>query len=114
MLVTTVSKHITLITASDLLVILLGIRANPNVGTTGFTDGINSAIFRYEGAEEEEPSTIQNTEGTSLDEADLHPLENPGAVSYCNLCIITQGLSDIVYSLVKLTQEVLTTRLTST
>ncbi|KAL5492731.1 LCC11_6 [Sanghuangporus weigelae] len=33
----------------------------------------------YSGAEEEEPSTIQNTEGTELDEADLHPLVNPGA-----------------------------------
>lgn len=59
----------------------LGIRANPSAGTTGFTDGINSAILRYSGADDEEPTTIQNTEGTTLDEADLHPLENPGAVS---------------------------------
>ncbi|PAV23691.1 laccase [Pyrrhoderma noxium] len=55
------------------------IRANPSAGTTGFTDGINSAILRYSGADDEEPTTIQNTEGTTLDEADLHPLENPGA-----------------------------------
>ncbi|OCB87711.1 Cu-oxidase-domain-containing protein [Sanghuangporus baumii] len=55
------------------------IRADPSKGTTGFADGINSAILRYSGAEEEEPSTIQNTEGTQLDEADLHPLVNPGA-----------------------------------
>lgn len=78
---------------------LSGIRAEPSDGTTGFTNGINSAILRYSGAEDEDPSTIQNTEGTVLDEADLHvrtrdrcsffgvpvltrlqPLVDPGAV----------------------------------
>ena len=52
--------------------LLSGIRADPSDGTTGFTNGINSAILRYSGAEHEDPSTIQNTEGTVLDEADLH------------------------------------------
>ena len=60
---------------------LTGIRENPSAGTTGFTDGINSDILRYSGATDDEPTTIQNTEGAALDEADLHPLENPGAVS---------------------------------
>ncbi|EJD00073.1 Cu-oxidase-domain-containing protein [Fomitiporia mediterranea MF3/22] len=55
------------------------IRAEPSQGTTGFTNGINSAILRYSGADDEEPTTIENTEGTQLDEADLAPLVNPGA-----------------------------------
>ena len=58
-----------------------GIRANPSVGTTGFTSGINSAILRYSGADDSEPSTIQNTEASVLDEADLAPLVDPAAVS---------------------------------
>ncbi|KAF8652588.1 hypothetical protein AX16_004309 [Volvariella volvacea WC 439] len=33
------------------------IRANPNLGTTGFTNGINSAILRYEGAPLQDPTT---------------------------------------------------------
>ena len=55
------------------------IRANPSVGTTGFDDGINSAILRYSGAEDEEPTTTQNTEATVLDEGDLAPLVDPAA-----------------------------------
>ena len=49
------------------------IRANPNFGTTGFTDGVNSAILRYDGADPIEPVTNQ-TGTTLLDETDLHPL----------------------------------------
>ncbi|KAL5523464.1 hypothetical protein ACEPAG_7637 [Sanghuangporus baumii] len=55
------------------------IRANPSAGTTGFTNGTNSAILRYAGAPAADPTSIQNTEGTTLNEADLHPLVNPGA-----------------------------------
>ena len=57
------------------------VKAVPNLGDKSTDKGINSAILRYSGADDEEPTTIQNTEGTALDEADLHPLENPGAVS---------------------------------
>ena len=60
---------------------LLGIRANPSQGTTGFTGGINSAILRYSGAPDADPTSIRNIEGIALNEADLHPLVNPGAVS---------------------------------
>ena len=56
------------------------IRANPNFGNVGFTDGINSAILRYAGADDSEPTTVQNIEGSILNEADVHPLINPGAV----------------------------------
>ena len=62
------------------LVSNIGIRANPSAGTTGFTGGINSAILRYAGADDSEPTTVQNIEGSILNEADVHPLINPGAV----------------------------------
>ena len=51
------------------------------MGTTGFTSGINSAILRYSGADEVEPTTNQSTSTNPLVETDLHPTENPGAVS---------------------------------
>ena len=35
------------------------IRANPSLGNSGFDNGINSGILRYEGAPEEEPTTTQ-------------------------------------------------------
>ncbi|KAI3601573.1 laccase, partial [Moniliophthora roreri] len=63
----------------DSLTIYAGIRANPNIGTTGYTNGINSAILRYDTAEEEEPDVLDITSTNPLSEADLVPLENPGA-----------------------------------
>ncbi|KAI3620990.1 laccase [Moniliophthora roreri] len=55
------------------------IRANPNAGTLGFANGINSAILRYVGAEETEPPVLNITNTNELNEADLVPLENPDA-----------------------------------
>ncbi|KAL0572350.1 laccase, multicopper oxidase, benzenediol:oxygen oxidorectuctase [Marasmius crinis-equi] len=55
------------------------IRANPNVGSTGFTMGINSAILRYVGASEEEPDNTAFTSAAPLSETSLIPLESPGA-----------------------------------
>ncbi|KAL0063533.1 laccase, multicopper oxidase, benzenediol:oxygen oxidorectuctase [Marasmius tenuissimus] len=56
------------------------IRANPNAGSTGFVNGINSAILRYVGASEDEPEVTTEFEPTAaLSESDLIPLENPGA-----------------------------------
>ncbi|TDL26600.1 Cu-oxidase-domain-containing protein [Rickenella mellea] len=54
------------------------IRAVPNVGTTTFTGGLNSAILRYAGAPVADPTSTQTTGGL-LNEADLIPLVNPGA-----------------------------------
>lgn len=54
------------------------IRANPSTGTTGFTNGTNSAILSYVGAPTGDPTSTENT-GTLLNEADLAPLLNPGA-----------------------------------
>ncbi|KAL4242549.1 Laccase [Abortiporus biennis] len=55
------------------------IRANPGIGSTGFDGGINSAILRYSGADEVEPTTNQTTSTSPLAETDLIPLESPGA-----------------------------------
>ncbi|KAJ3929520.1 MAG: laccase lcc6 [Lentinula lateritia] len=54
------------------------IRANPSVGTTGFTGGINSAILRYVGAPVADPVTV-STSVNPLLETSLHPLVSPGA-----------------------------------
>ena len=51
--------------------ICLGIRVTPAAGTTGFTDGINSAILRYEGADDVDPTTNQTTSVAPLDESTL-------------------------------------------
>ncbi|CAL1714469.1 unnamed protein product [Somion occarium] len=55
------------------------IRAEPNVGTTGFSNGINSAILRYVGANETEPVTEQTTSTSPMSEVDLRPLDNAAA-----------------------------------
>ncbi|ESK87140.1 laccase [Moniliophthora roreri MCA 2997] len=47
------------------------IRANPNAGTLGFANGINSAILRYVGAEEAEPPVLDVTSTNQLNEANL-------------------------------------------
>ncbi|KAK0492822.1 laccase lcc5 [Armillaria luteobubalina] len=47
------------------------IRFNPSVGTQDFTDNINSAILRYNGANETNPADADVTSTNALDEADL-------------------------------------------
>ncbi|EIN05424.1 laccase [Punctularia strigosozonata HHB-11173 SS5] len=54
------------------------IRADPNNGNTGTDLGLNSAILRYVGANETEPTTTQDTSANPLVQGDLVPLENPG------------------------------------
>lgn len=54
------------------------IRANPNSGPTGFTNGINSAILRYRGAAVSDPTTTDTADDLLL-ETSLVPLESPGA-----------------------------------
>ncbi|KAG5649822.1 Acyl-coenzyme A oxidase 2 [Sphagnurus paluster] len=54
------------------------VRAQPNTGTTTFDGGINSAILRYAGADEVDPTTTSSLSNPML-ETNLHPLENPGA-----------------------------------
>ncbi|KAF8999336.1 yellow laccase [Cyathus striatus] len=55
------------------------IRSQPNIGPQGFDGGINSAILRYIGAPNQDPTTNQTTSTNPLLETSLHPLSNPGA-----------------------------------
>ncbi|KAG6811393.1 hypothetical protein H0H92_007637 [Tricholoma furcatifolium] len=56
------------------------IRANPDPrGIPGFDGGRNSAIFRYIGAPNTDPTTANTTAKNPLQESNLHPLTNPAA-----------------------------------
>ncbi|KAG9224366.1 hypothetical protein CCMSSC00406_0007860 [Pleurotus cornucopiae] len=57
------------------------IRANPNPdsGIPGFVDGINSAILRYQGAPDAEPTQGEVVPAKPLHETRLHALANPSA-----------------------------------
>ncbi|KAJ7054469.1 hypothetical protein C8F01DRAFT_1259739 [Mycena amicta] len=50
------------------------IRSVANGGTAGFDNGINSAILRYETADEIDPTTNQTASAAALVETDLRPL----------------------------------------
>lgn len=53
--------------------------SSTGVGAYNFTNGVNSGILRYKGAPNVEPTTSPWSDVVALREADLHPLENPGA-----------------------------------
>jgi FtsP/CotA-like multicopper oxidase with cupredoxin domain len=55
------------------------IRALPNITGTSFEGGMNSAILRYKGAPEVDPTTTNTTAKNPLEEENLHALINPGA-----------------------------------
>ncbi|THH00638.1 hypothetical protein EW026_g1910 [Hermanssonia centrifuga] len=56
------------------------VRSEPNApNLSGFDNGINSAILRYVGAPETEPTSLQSTSVMPLYEYNLHPLDNPAA-----------------------------------
>lgn len=68
------------------------IRANPNLGTTGFAGGINSAILRYEGAAPIEPATTSLLT-RPLKEISLRPLKPmPVVRAQSRLCIIAHHI----------------------
>jgi iron transport multicopper oxidase len=53
------------------------IRTVANGGTAGFANGINSAILRYVGAADADPTTNATTSTIPLVETNLHPLNQP-------------------------------------
>ncbi|TFL03374.1 laccase [Pterulicium gracile] len=55
------------------------IRSLPTPGPQGFADGINSAILRYKGAANEEPTSTPAPVPSPLQESTLAPLQNPAA-----------------------------------
>lgn len=50
------------------------VRSVPNIGNNSFTGGINSAILRYVGAPDADPTTENTTSTQPLLETALHPL----------------------------------------
>jgi iron transport multicopper oxidase len=65
-------QRYSLVMAADQDVDNYWIRANPNNGAAqGFANGINSAILRYIGADDVEPTTSQATPAAPLVEANL-------------------------------------------
>jgi iron transport multicopper oxidase len=54
-------------------------RPGADGGPPGFVGGINSAILRYTGAPEVDPTTTQTPSVIPLNEGNLHPLINPRA-----------------------------------
>ncbi|PPQ95564.1 hypothetical protein CVT26_008592 [Gymnopilus dilepis] len=58
------------------------IRSLANIGPQGFNGGVNSAILRYVGADEVDPTTTASPSVIPLVETNLHPLENPQAPGY--------------------------------
>ncbi|TFK26128.1 hypothetical protein FA15DRAFT_755306 [Coprinopsis marcescibilis] len=53
------------------------IRSQPNVGPAGFAGGLNSAILRYIGAPNADPTTTQTPNSNPLNEANLVALGHP-------------------------------------
>lgn len=53
------------------MLLFVGIRVNSSTGNAGFEGGINSAILRYAGAPDEEPTTTAQTNVNKLFEGDL-------------------------------------------
>ncbi|KIJ21196.1 laccase [Paxillus involutus ATCC 200175] len=55
------------------------IRSLSNQGNQTYTGGQNSAILRYAGAPDEDPTSVPGPYDLSFDEGALHPLVNPGS-----------------------------------
>lgn len=87
------------------------IRAIPNVGTTSTASGVNSAILRYSGAAESEPTTSSSV-SSALVESDLHPLVSspvPGTAGAGNADIdLELDLAFVSISSLKALQQSLT------
>ncbi|KAK0205899.1 laccase lcc5 [Desarmillaria ectypa] len=69
------AQRYSFVLAADQTVDNYWVRFNPNVGTQGFTNNINSAILRYNGANETNPEDANVTSTNALDEANLVPLD---------------------------------------
>ncbi|PFH45432.1 multicopper oxidase [Amanita thiersii Skay4041] len=66
------------------------IRANPNIGSIGFANGLNSAILRYAGAPTADPTSTQGANSNTLVESNLRPLSGNPAPG-----IATPGAADV-------------------
>jgi len=71
-------QRYSMVLVADIAVDNYWIRALPNLANASYEGGTNSAILRYKGAQNADPTTNATTE-TPLKETDLHALINPGA-----------------------------------
>ncbi|KAG9308058.1 laccase [Chiua virens] len=71
------------------------IRALPNRGNQTFIDGLNSAVLRYAGAPERDPTTQQRPVAIHFEESQLHPLDRISPPGVPEL-----GKADVVLNLV--------------
>jgi iron transport multicopper oxidase len=71
-------QRYSVVLVADKLVDNYWIRSLPNLIGASFVGGTNSAIMRYQGAPQVDPTTV-STAQTQLVETELHALINPGA-----------------------------------
>ncbi|CAA7265189.1 unnamed protein product [Cyclocybe aegerita] len=82
------------------------IRAHPNIGPQGFVGGLNSAILRYWGAPNADPTTTSSVSNPML-ETNLHPLTNAGAPGVPTLGAADVNINfDILFDFASLTFNV--------
>jgi len=84
-----VGQRYSFILQTDMPISNYWMRANPNIGPTGFVGGMNSAILRYSGAPDADPVTTSSTTNPLL-ETNLHSVEEMGAPG-----IPTPGAADV-------------------
>jgi iron transport multicopper oxidase len=73
-----VAQRYSVILVADQPVDNYWVRALPNTANASYDQGMNSAILRYKGAPEVDPTTVSTTTNL-LQETNLHALINPGA-----------------------------------
>jgi iron transport multicopper oxidase len=72
-----VAQRYSVILVADQPVDNYWVRALPNTANASYDQGMNSAILRYKGAPEVDPTTVSDTTNL-LQETNLHALINPG------------------------------------
>ncbi|KAG1740355.1 laccase [Suillus lakei] len=73
------SQRYSVILVADQPVDNYWIRSLPNTANATYDGGMNSAILRYKGASEADPTTVNTPPENPLQETNLHTLINPGA-----------------------------------
>ncbi|KAG1888632.1 laccase [Suillus subluteus] len=72
-------QRYSVVLVADKLVDNYWVRSLPNLVNASYAGGTNSAILRYQGAPNVDPTTVNTTSATPLKETELHALINPGA-----------------------------------
>ncbi|KAG2359528.1 laccase [Suillus spraguei] len=72
-------QRYSVVVAADQPVNNYWVRSLPDTTNASFVGGTNSAILRYQGAQQVEPTTVNTTSTNPLQETNLHALVNPAA-----------------------------------